>query len=129
MNRYFELHDVAANHHKFWEIIQENKVVNVHFGRIGTAGQTQVKTFDSSFQADAHVSKLIHEKRNKGYVEKADKASGNAAMAPLTSAPTKDKQVKPAVSVVPPVSQHHIQPIAVEHVRTRISQIRKRKAD
>ena len=86
MNRYFELHDAAANHHKFWEIIQgeaDGKIVNVHFGRIGTSGQTQVKTFPTKSLADDHVHRLIREKRNKGYVEQPYKASGTAAMAPL----------------------------------------------
>lgn len=73
MQRYFELHDPSQNHHKFWEIIVEGTTVNVHFGRIGTQGQTQVKTFQTAMATEHHVIKLIYEKKKKGYVEKQPK--------------------------------------------------------
>lgn len=98
MNRYFELVDIERNHHKFWEIVQDGKVVNVHFGRIGTKGQIQVKTFGSNYAADAHVAKLVSEKVSKGYQEKAWKAGAPPAMAPL---PVPAKSASPAPALKP----------------------------
>ncbi|HUR23887.1 MAG TPA: WGR domain-containing protein, partial [Acidimicrobiales bacterium] len=54
---------------KFWEIDKDGPSVTVHFGRIGTAGQTQVKALDSDASAEDHVAKLVGEKVKKGYVE------------------------------------------------------------
>lgn len=63
IDRYFELNDSAHNHHKFWEVVLDGTVVNVYFGRIGTKGQCQVKTFPTAGTASAHVSRLIHERK------------------------------------------------------------------
>jgi predicted DNA-binding WGR domain protein len=75
--RYFEFVGEDAQRHieassKFWEIDAEGTQVTVRFGKIGTNGQTTVKTFDDSAAADAHAAKLIGEKTKKGYVEKTD---------------------------------------------------------
>lgn len=43
--------------------------MTVHFGRLGTNGQTQTKDLGSETEAAAHVAKLIDEKLAKGYVE------------------------------------------------------------
>ncbi|MCX6320094.1 MAG: AAA domain-containing protein [Bacteroidetes bacterium] len=53
--------------HKFWEAgVKENKLL-VRFGKIGTRGQVQVKTFDTPEKAEKEKQKLINEKKNKGY--------------------------------------------------------------
>ena len=44
--------------------------MTVRFGRIGTNGQTQTKTFGDADAAQKHADKLIEEKTEKGYVEK-----------------------------------------------------------
>ena len=58
---------IEGRHCKFWTV----EVINVHYlatyGRIGTKGQTQVKTFGSHVQAVAMADKMIREKLNKGY--------------------------------------------------------------
>lgn len=41
--------------------------VEVRYGRIGTDGQAQTKTFDTSEAAQKHAAKLIAEKTGKGY--------------------------------------------------------------
>ena len=66
--RYFELVDGTAN--KFWEISVDGPSVTVRYGRIGTSGQTQTKTFGDPAAAASHAEKLIGEKTEKGYVEK-----------------------------------------------------------
>jgi predicted DNA-binding WGR domain protein len=57
--------DVTSN--KFWEAgIQENKLI-VRFGRIGTKGQLQVKTFNSHEATIKEKDKMVKEKKAKGY--------------------------------------------------------------
>jgi predicted DNA-binding WGR domain protein len=60
---------IGGGSEKFWEIDRVGASVTVRFGRIGTAGQTQVKDLGSDPAAGAHVAKLIAEKVKKGYVE------------------------------------------------------------
>ena len=60
---------IGGGSEKFWEIDQAGASVTVRFGRIGTAGQTQVKDLGSDQAAMAQVTKLIAEKVKKGYVE------------------------------------------------------------
>jgi len=55
---------------KFWEISTTDSAVTVRFGRIGTNGQTQTKSFADAAAAQRHADKLIEEKTGKGYVEK-----------------------------------------------------------
>ena len=65
--RHFEL--VEGSSSKFWEVSVSDREVTVRFGKIGTQGQTQTKSFDSATAAQQHVDKLIGEKSKKGYVE------------------------------------------------------------
>lgn len=65
--RHFEFVDDDSS--KFWEISQAGTDVTVKFGRIGTAGQTQTKSFGDEAAAQKHAEKLIAEKTKKGYVE------------------------------------------------------------
>jgi DNA ligase-1 len=52
---------------KFWEVSAVGREVTVRFGRAGTEGQTQVKSFPDPAAAGRHVEKLIGEKVKKGY--------------------------------------------------------------
>ena len=56
---------------KFWEATVEGSMLTVRFGKIGATGQTTVKEFGSSDEAEAQAAKLIAEKTKKGYVEVA----------------------------------------------------------
>jgi predicted DNA-binding WGR domain protein len=58
-----------GNSNKFWRIGVHGLTVTVMFGRVGTAGQTVIKQFDTPEQAQREADKLILEKRRKGYVE------------------------------------------------------------
>ncbi|WP_329792945.1 WGR domain-containing protein [Lentzea sp. DG1S-22] len=58
---------VAAGSAKFWEVGLTGAVATVRFGRLGAAGQTQVKELASEAAAEAHVAKLVAEKEKKGY--------------------------------------------------------------
>jgi predicted DNA-binding WGR domain protein len=55
---------------KFWTITLEGDSHTVEFGRIGTRGQVQTKSFDDRPEARASYEKLIREKLAKGYREK-----------------------------------------------------------
>lgn len=80
--RTFEFKDAKSN--KFWNIELSGSGFTVTFGRIGTAGQTQTKTFPSAAAAKKEHDKLVAEKLKKGYVETT---SGGAGAAPAEAAP------------------------------------------
>lgn len=61
----------SGTSHKFWSIDRDGSTVTVHFGRVGTAGQTQVKDLASDSEAEAHVTTLVAQKLKKGYAEDA----------------------------------------------------------
>lgn len=58
---------------KFWtiEIVESKKTCFVTYGKIGSKGSTQVKTFDSARKTAEFAVKMISEKRAKGYTEVA----------------------------------------------------------
>ncbi len=56
---------------KFWEITNNNREVTVRYGRIGTNGQTQTKSFTSEAAANTHALRQINSKLAKGYHELA----------------------------------------------------------
>jgi predicted DNA-binding WGR domain protein len=66
--RYFEF--IGGASRKFWEISISANSFTVRFGRIGTAGQSQTKTFADDAKARREANKLIAEKTKKGYTEK-----------------------------------------------------------
>jgi DNA ligase-1 len=65
--RLFTYEDDKSN--KFWEIQISELDVTVRFGRTGTQGQSQLKSFPDAAAARKHADKLIAEKTAKGYVE------------------------------------------------------------
>jgi len=60
-----------GNSNKFWRIGVTDAEVVVSFGRIGTKGQTLIKSLDSPERAEREAQKLIAEKLRKGYQEQA----------------------------------------------------------
>ena len=95
--RRFELVDGSSS--KFWQIELNGSMFTVVYGRIGTAGQTQEKTFDDDVKAKKEYDKLVVEKTKKGYVE-----TGDAATAPTTTTtPTSSTTTaKPAAKAAKP---------------------------
>ena len=67
MTRRFEF--VAGTSSKFWEVNHHANQVTVRYGRIGTEGQTQTKSFDSAGIAGRHAQQQIDSKVRKGYGE------------------------------------------------------------
>jgi uncharacterized protein (TIGR02996 family) len=58
-----------AKSHKFWNIELQGNAFTVTYGRQGTAGQTQTKTFPGAAAAQKEHDKLVKEKLAKGYRE------------------------------------------------------------
>jgi predicted DNA-binding WGR domain protein len=65
--RRFECVEGSAS--KFWEVAVGGDALTVRYGRIGSNGQTQTKSFASAAKAQAEYDKLIREKTGKGYLE------------------------------------------------------------
>ncbi|WP_434662447.1 DUF4132 domain-containing protein [Klebsiella sp. MISC125] len=55
--------------HKFWTVEQQDNELHLSWGKVGTSGQSQIKTFDDATAANKAELKLINEKTKKGYVE------------------------------------------------------------
>ena len=65
--REFQFSEGSSN--KFWSIELRDQSFIVHYGKIGTNGQAQEKTFATADAAKKEHDKLIAEKTKKGYVE------------------------------------------------------------
>eukprot|EP00040_Diaphanoeca_grandis_P016388 m.84541 g.84541 ORF g.84541 m.84541 type:complete len:299 (-) comp25764_c0_seq1:148-1044(-) len=52
---------------KFWEITPDGSDITITFGKIGSAGQTQIKSFGSDAECAKFVDKQIAAKQKKGY--------------------------------------------------------------
>ena len=63
-----------AKSHKFWTIDVQGSAFTVTYGKVGSAGLTQTKTFPMPEMARAEAEKLVAEKTRKGYVERTPKA-------------------------------------------------------
>jgi len=71
---------------KFWEIEVDDDTHLVRFGRIGAAGQSKEKAFESAGIALREASKLVEEKLAKGYTEVDPDAEPGAEKAPAETA-------------------------------------------
>jgi predicted DNA-binding WGR domain protein len=67
--RHFEF--IGGSSRKFWEISVAGNSFTVRFGRIGTSGQSQTKTFADGALAKREAEHLVAEKLKKGYTEKS----------------------------------------------------------
>ncbi len=91
---------VEGTSSKFWEITLEGTSFKTTYGKIGTAGQTTLKSFGSAELAKKEYEKVIGEKTKKGYVlagadggapaAAAPKKAAKAVTAPVTSTGTLD---------------------------------------
>jgi uncharacterized protein (TIGR02996 family) len=68
-----------AKSHKFWNIEVSGSSFTVTYGKVGSAGQTQAKSFASADKAQAEADKLIREKEKKGYLETTPKEAASQA--------------------------------------------------
>ncbi len=61
----YEFSEGSSN--KFWEIKLDGTSFTTTYGKIGTTGQTTIKTYKTAEQAQREYDKLIAEKTKKGY--------------------------------------------------------------
>lgn len=100
--RRFEMVDGSSS--KFWEIELSDVSFDVRWGRIGTGGQSQTKTFATAAKAQAEYDKLIKDKTGKGYVEVGAPASQAPASAAAPSKPAKAKAAPAPAATPAPVA-------------------------
>jgi uncharacterized protein (TIGR02996 family) len=60
---------VEGGSRKFWNITRLSNGFQVHYGRLGTAGQRQEKIFADEAKAQEEYDKIVAEKLKKGYTE------------------------------------------------------------
>jgi uncharacterized protein YwqG/predicted DNA-binding WGR domain protein len=105
---------VGGSSEKFWEITVAGTEVTVRFGRLGSSGQTQTKSFESEHAAVAHAAKLIEEKLAKGYAEVTapEGANGDAPMEGRSAAALADlaEKLRKSAPVVGPHLARGLQP-------------------
>ena len=65
--------------HKFWNIEVSGSELSVNFGKAGTAGQTQTKSYTSDDECQKAADKLVAEKTKKGYSEVAAAPASQSA--------------------------------------------------
>lgn len=98
--RRFEYKD--AKSHKFWEIETEGDAFTVRYGKFGTDGQVQTKTFASADKAEAEAEKMIKSKTKKGYVEvQADAKTQAQAKAKTAAAGSRNADLEAAIVANP----------------------------
>src|SRR5258708_3524007 len=68
LQTYLEWSDATGAPHKFYEVLVKDDQVTIRFGRIGTAGQVQIKEFANAGQALVEAKRKIAEKTRNGYV-------------------------------------------------------------
>ncbi|EGI40307.1 molybdate metabolism regulator MolR [Escherichia coli TA280] len=71
--RHFIFQDEKS--HKFWAVEQQGNELHICWGKVGTKGQNQVKSFADAAAAEKAGLKLIAEKVKKGYVEELSSPS------------------------------------------------------
>jgi predicted DNA-binding WGR domain protein len=59
----------TKQHNKFWQYEVKGNTVNVKWGRVGGAEDSDSKTFPSEALMESFISKKMREKQKKGYVE------------------------------------------------------------
>ena len=69
--RYFEYVNTSENASKFWKITKtpDGLGYETRYGRIGSKGQSRIRTFASLLDCQQSHDNIIHSKLRKGYVE------------------------------------------------------------
>jgi predicted DNA-binding WGR domain protein len=98
---------VEGGSSKFWRARIDGGTLYVNFGRIGTAGQTQVKDLGSPDAAEREFDKLVREKRKKGYADAGSAGSPSADEGDEEDEDEEDEprpKKKPAAAALPPAA-------------------------
>ena len=65
--------------HKFWAVEQQENELHISWGKVGTNGQSQIKSFADAAAAEKAELKLIAEKTKKGYAEEVSVTTPTSA--------------------------------------------------
>lgn len=76
-----ELSFVDGKSKKFWNAKTEGSDLHVNYGRIGTDGRLQTKSFADADAAQAELQKQAASKRKKGYVDVGGGSAGPVIVA------------------------------------------------
>ncbi|EMJ96360.1 WGR domain-containing protein [Leptospira alstonii] len=90
---------------KFWNIEVSGKSFTVTYGKTGTNGQTQTKTFESEETCVKEARKLLGEKLKKGYQEGNDTNKTDISKTEEKTKSTSQKVLKKAEDEIKPSSQ------------------------
>ncbi|MGQ2869839.1 WGR domain-containing protein [Leptospira santarosai] len=98
---------------KFWNIEVSGNSFTVTYGKIGTSGQTQTKTFDNEDKCLKEAQKLLSEKLKKGYQGTgevvASTSSPKSAKNKTETSEIKSTQTKQTTETNGKVASHEIQ--------------------
>jgi predicted DNA-binding WGR domain protein/outer membrane protein assembly factor BamB len=95
---YLEFSDPDVNSHKFYEVAVEQETVTIRYGRIHTAGRSQVTRYDTPDQARSAADRKIRDQQRKGY-----QIVSAPSPQPLSS-PLKPLKTKRSASLTPSTS-------------------------
>jgi predicted DNA-binding WGR domain protein len=94
---------VEGTSSKFWEISLDGASFTVRYGRIGTDGQSQTKSFATAEAAQTEHDKLVREKTKKGYAAvDAEGAAVDTEPAPALPRVKSAPAAPPPASAAPP---------------------------
>lgn len=89
MKHYLTFSEGTSN--KFWQIETEGNSFTVTYGKIGTSGQIQTKTFDSEEKCLKEAQKLLSEKLKKGYQNSGEETTTTSPKPTQTQSVSKAK--------------------------------------
>ncbi|OHV03400.1 hypothetical protein BKN37_15225 [Mycobacterium talmoniae] len=93
---------VSGSSSKFWQAEAQGADLVISWGRIGTAGQTQTKSFPTPSAAHAELTKLVDQKTKKGYTEVDGAPSAPEPTTPTPPQPPAASASNPDIADVPP---------------------------
>jgi len=83
---------------KFWEIRANGSDTEVRYGKIGTSGQAQTKSFDSPETAQKSADKLVAEKIKGGYHQVGSTEVAEKTQSAITESVSSVKAKKPVAT-------------------------------
>ena len=114
--RFLRLEYVDDKSSRFWEIRANGSDTEVRYGKIGTSGQAQTKSFDSPEAAQKSADKLVAEKIKGGYHQVGSTEVAEKTQSAITESVPSVKANRPVATQAP------IPPIALQAVAKQTDQ-------
>ena len=87
--------------HKFWAVEQQGNELHISWGKVGTNGQSQVKSFADAAAAEKAELKLVAEKVKKGYEEEQETTAASEISPAEIPLVTEARSALNAVTILP----------------------------